>query len=93
MPLRHSSLSVEVSHCARLPHWRHPGKRRAPCAQAAPLFPTLMWRALALVQECPCAGPKGCPGCCFHLHCRNYNAVLDKAGARVVLAHCLGLEG
>jgi len=52
-----------------------------------------MWRALALVQECPCAGPKGCPGCCFHLHCRNYNAVLDKAGARVVLAHCLGLEG
>ncbi|KAF5838688.1 hypothetical protein DUNSADRAFT_2383 [Dunaliella salina] len=58
---------------------------------AAPLFPQIMDRALSLVEECICAEVKGCPSCCQHLHCRNYNTVVDKHGALVVLRHCLGI--
>ena len=45
------------------------------------------------VAECPCPYAKGCPDCIHHLDCRNYNAVLSKAAAEVVLRHALEQVG
>ncbi|GIL86775.1 hypothetical protein Vretifemale_15010 [Volvox reticuliferus] len=59
---------------------------------AAPLFPALLERAHRLVSECSCHYAKGCPQCVQHLECRNYNAVLNKAAAEVVLRHVLEQE-
>lgn len=58
------------------PLWplHHHRRRR----QATPLFPELLRRAAALVTECPCAYPRGCPACVQHLDCKNY--VRDKGG-------------
>lgn len=57
--------------------------------QATPLFPELLQRALDLVEQCSCPYTKGCPGCVQHLDCKNYNAVLNKAGAVLVLKAAL----
>ncbi len=51
-----------------------------PCAvQVAPLFVTLMQRALELIRGCGCAPDTGCPGCVQHTECGEYNAVISKA--------------
>jgi DEAD/DEAH box helicase domain-containing protein len=62
------------------------------CAHAAPLFPLLLRRALALVEGCGCrtdpqaeAEGKGCPRCVQHPDCRSYNTVLNKRGAAILL--------
>lgn len=54
--------------------------------QAAPLFPQLLRRALALVCECGCTGRTGCPACVQHTECGEYNAALHKRAAAAVLA-------
>ncbi len=41
-------------------------------AQATPLFPELLRRAVELVEECPCTNARGCPSCTQHLDCKNY---------------------
>lgn len=60
--------------------------------QATPLFPELLQQALELVQRCACRYVKGCPCCVQHLDCKNYNAVLNKAGAVLVLEAALEQE-
>jgi DEAD/DEAH box helicase domain-containing protein len=60
--------------------------------QATPLLPELLSRALGLVSSCPCTYPKGCPRCVQHLDCKNYNAVLSKRAALVVLRAALEQE-
>jgi hypothetical protein len=62
------------------------------CAHAAPLFPLLLRRALALVERCDCSSDaeaeaegKGCPRCVQHQDCRSYNTVLNKRGAALLL--------
>ena len=55
-------------------------------SQAAPLFPLLLRRALALVRECGCTGRTGCPACVQHTECGEYNAALHKRAAAAVLA-------
>ncbi len=60
--------------------------------QATPLLRELLQRALDLVSSCPCTYPKGCPRCVQHLDCKNYNAVLSKKGALVVLRAALQQE-
>lgn len=60
--------------------------------QATPLLPELLQKALDLVQRCPCPYVKGCPCCVQHLDCKNYNAVLHKAGAVLVLQEALQQE-
>lgn len=53
----------------------------APCApklQAAPLFTTLMQRAMELIRGCGCLPDTGCPGCVQHTECGEYNAVISK---------------
>lgn len=47
--------------------------------QAAPLFTTLMERALELIKGCGCGPDTGCPGCVQHTECGEYNAVISKA--------------
>lgn len=37
--------------------------------QVAPLFMTLMERALELIRGCDCARDSGCPGCVQHTEC------------------------
>jgi DEAD/DEAH box helicase domain-containing protein len=54
-------------------------------SQATPLFSELCRRALQLVSSCPCPYPRGCPACVQHLECKNYNAVISKRGALLVL--------
>ena len=64
--------------------------------QAAPLFPLLLSKALALVEGCGCAGGHGCPGCIQSTDCSQYNAVLEKrAGLHVLrrLVELCGVEG
>ncbi len=61
-------------------------------AAAVHLYPLLLRQAYARVAECDCPYAKGCPSCVQHLDCRNYNAVLCKAGAEVVLRHVLRQE-
>lgn len=61
--------------------------------QARPVFTSLLQRALALVVECGCEAEGGCPGCVQHTHCGEYNAVLHKAAARLVLEAALEAEG
>ncbi|WIA32171.1 hypothetical protein OEZ86_003020 [Tetradesmus obliquus] len=70
---------------------KHPGGIGL-AAQATPLFPELLQQALELVQRCACRYVKGCPCCVQHLDCKNYNAVLNKAGAVLVLEAALEQE-
>ena len=60
--------------------------------QATPLFPELIQQALDLIEKCSCPYLKGCPCCVQHLDCKNYNAVLNKAGGVLVLKAVLGLD-
>ena len=53
--------------------------------QVCDIFGVLMRKAIALVEACPCTSPTGCPGCVQHTTCNQYNAVLNKAAAVVVL--------
>lgn len=57
-------------------------------AQAAPLFPQLVKRALDLVKGCDCSDPNGCPGCIFSTDCTQYNAILHK-GAAIHVLECV----
>ena len=53
--------------------------------QVCDLFGILMRKAILLVEACPCTSSTGCPGCVQHTTCNQYNAVLNKAAAVVVL--------
>ncbi len=60
--------------------------------QATPLFDTLLRRALDLIQRCECRGEKGCPGCIQYTACNQYNAVLHKQAAVLVLQETIAAE-
>lgn len=51
-----------------------------------------MRRALDLLRSCDCASEKGCPGCIQYTACNQYNAVLSKAAAEIVLAETIAAE-
>ena len=44
------------------------------------------------MDQCPCREESGCPGCVHHGDCPQYNAVLDKSAALVVLDAVLEAE-
>lgn len=56
------------------------------------MFVDVLRRALELVSECACANEVGCPCCTQHTHCGEYNAVLNKDGAKMVLEAVLHAE-
>ena len=55
------------------------------CVQATPLFSVLLEKALQLIENCDCKPASGCPGCVQHTDCGEYNAVLNKFSAIIVL--------
>ena len=61
-------------------------------AQATPLFGALMQKALDLVRGCDCVSDSGCPACVQNADCGEYNAVLSKRAAVVVLNATLQAE-
>ncbi|KAL0027014.1 hypothetical protein WJX79_008750 [Trebouxia sp. C0005] len=63
---------------------KHPGGIGI-AAQATPLFSVLLEKALQLIQSCSCKPASGCPGCVQHTDCGEYNAVLNKFSAIIVL--------
>ncbi|KAK2075786.1 hypothetical protein QBZ16_001527 [Prototheca wickerhamii] len=61
-------------------------------AAAAPQFGPILAQARDLVRDCPCATPAGCPCCVQHTHCGEYNTVISKPGALVVLEELIRWE-
>ena len=61
-------------------------------SQVRPLFGNILRAARELVDQCPCREESGCPGCVHHGDCPQYNAVLDKSAALVVLDAVLEAE-
>ncbi|KAJ4960378.1 hypothetical protein NE237_020288 [Protea cynaroides] len=60
--------------------------------QVLPLFTVLLAAALELVTTCPCLGVAGCPNCVQNLSCREYNEVLDKNAAIMILQAVIEVE-
>ncbi|XP_019053936.1 PREDICTED: uncharacterized protein LOC104599902 isoform X3 [Nelumbo nucifera] len=50
-----------------------------------PLFGELLTAALELLTTCQCLGAAGCPNCVQSLSCHEYNEVLDKNAAIMIL--------
>jgi len=44
-------------------------------------------KAEEVISSCPC--PRGCPSCIFHNGCSNYNTVLNKRGALIIVRRLL----
>ncbi|CAI5962340.1 unnamed protein product, partial [Closterium sp. NIES-64] len=63
---------------------KHPGGIGL-AVQLQPQFPAILQAALELVSKCQCNMPNGCPGCVHFLACGEYNGVLDKRGAQLIL--------
>jgi ATP-dependent helicase YprA (DUF1998 family) len=51
-----------------------------------------MERALTLIRGCTCTVDSGCPGCVQHAECGEYNAVLNKRSAIIILETVLAAE-
>ena len=60
--------------------------------QATPLFSVLLEKALELIETCNCTSASGCPACIQHMDCGEYNAVLNKFSAIIVLQCTLEAE-
>ncbi len=60
--------------------------------QARPIFIKLLRCALALVTDCECDNAAGCPACVQHTDCSEYNSVINKQAARIVLEEALRAE-
>ncbi|RCV13919.1 hypothetical protein SETIT_2G385100v2 [Setaria italica] len=63
---------------------RHPGGIGI-ASQAQMLFGELLLAALELVSTCNCTSAAGCPNCIQSLTCSEYNEVLDKEAAILIL--------
>ena len=57
-----------------------------------PIFGNLLEAARDLIKGCECDEPTGCPSCCHHTDCNQYNAVLDKRAALMVLEGTLAAQ-
>lgn len=63
---------------------RHPGGIGI-SAQVQSVFPKLLSAALELLTSCSCSSIAGCPNCVQSLSCGEYNEVLDKTAAIMIL--------
>ncbi|EFJ19701.1 hypothetical protein SELMODRAFT_418902 [Selaginella moellendorffii] len=61
-------------------------------AQAQPLFAELLQAALEQVMSCDCTGNTGCPNCVQYFSCDEYNEVLDKTAAILILQGVIKAE-
>ncbi|XXG47426.1 hypothetical protein AAC387_Pa02g2078 [Persea americana] len=70
---------------------RHPGGIGI-SAQARPLFRELLSTALEILTTCCCSSDAGCPNCIQSLSCGEYNEVLDKTAAIMILKGIIDAE-
>ncbi|WVZ66650.1 hypothetical protein U9M48_015840 [Paspalum notatum var. saurae] len=70
---------------------RHPGGIGI-ASQAQLLFGELLLAALELVSTCSCTSASGCPNCIQSLTCGEYNEVLDKEAAILILKGVIDSE-
>lgn len=70
---------------------RHPGGIGI-AAQARPLFAELLQAALELLVTCECSGGTGCPNCVQNFSCSEYNEVIDKQAAVIILKGVIQAE-
>ncbi|XP_024970556.1 uncharacterized protein LOC112509694 isoform X2 [Cynara cardunculus var. scolymus] len=61
-------------------------------AQVQPIFTELLTAALELITSCCCSGDAGCPNCVQNLSCNEYNEVLHKEAAMMIIKGVLELE-
>ncbi|KAI3726829.1 hypothetical protein L1987_66635 [Smallanthus sonchifolius] len=61
-------------------------------AQVQPIFTELLTAALELMTSCCCSGDTGCPNCVQDLSCHEYNEVLHKDAAIMIMKGVLDLE-
>ncbi|KAJ0890100.1 putative DNA helicase [Helianthus annuus] len=69
----------------------HPGGTGI-SAQVQPIFTELLTGALELITSCCCSGDTGCPNCVQNLSCHEYNEVLHKDAATMIIKGVLELE-
>ncbi|XP_071733919.1 uncharacterized protein [Rutidosis leptorrhynchoides] len=69
----------------------HPGGTGI-SAQVQPIFTELLTAALELVTSCCCSVDTGCPNCVQNLSCHEYNEVLHKDAAIMIIKGVLELE-
>lgn len=69
----------------------HPGGSGM-SAQVQPIFTELLTAALELLMSCYCSGDTGCPNCVQNLACHEYNEVLDKDAAIMIIKGVLDEE-
>lgn len=69
----------------------HPGGTGI-SAQVQPLFTELLTAALELLMSCHCSGDAGCPNCVQNLACHEYNEVLHKDAAVMIIKGVLDSE-
>ncbi|KAK9066603.1 hypothetical protein SSX86_013926 [Deinandra increscens subsp. villosa] len=69
----------------------HPGGTGI-SAQVQPIFTKLLTAALELITSCCCSGDTGCPNCVQNLSCHEYNEVLHKEAAIMIIKGVLELE-
>ncbi|XP_059640822.1 uncharacterized protein LOC132282982 isoform X2 [Cornus florida] len=70
---------------------QHPGGTGI-SAQVQPLFTKLLTAALELLISCCCSGDTGCPNCVQSLACHEYNEVLHKDAAIMIIEGVLDAE-
>lgn len=70
---------------------QHPGGSGI-SAQVQPIFTELLTAALELLTSCCCSGVSGCPNCSQSLSCQEYNEVLHKETAIMIIKGVLDAE-
>nr|XP_043614389.1 uncharacterized ATP-dependent helicase YprA [Erigeron canadensis] len=69
----------------------HPGGTGI-SAQVQPIFTELLTAALELITSCCCSVDTGCPNCVQNLSCHEYNEVLHKDAAIMIIKGVLELQ-
>ncbi|KAI3454780.1 hypothetical protein Pfo_011443 [Paulownia fortunei] len=69
----------------------HPGGTGI-SAKVQPVFMELLTAALELLSSCHCSGEAGCPNCVQNLACHEYNEVLHKDAALMIIKGVLNAE-
>ncbi|KAH9778306.1 UBQ helicase-c and DEAD-like helicase domain-containing protein [Citrus sinensis] len=70
---------------------RHPGGTGV-SKQIQPYFTELLVAALELVTSCHCLGESGCPNCVQNLDCHEYNELIHKEAAIMIIKGVLEAE-